>query len=119
MGTWEHTTKAYIRKLLKHSVVDFECSVCWETIEQFKASVCPKCSCKECSVCRMKKALTAKAIKHIKSNNSDFTVEVRCAGCRVKSYYDLRTDCPRVMDRLSEFNPQQQSALKYIKQKDP
>ena len=115
--TWDYATKASIRKLLDQTSEEYECSVCYEKIEQFKGTICPQCACLNCAVCRIKMGLTAENQRQIKSG--DFLLITKRVECRVDSMVDVRLLCPQVMDRLAEFNADQQAVLKFIKENDP
>ena len=113
---WNEVTKAEIRKILEDDGTDSECGVCMEDLPLREATLCSKCGHKLCSVCMMKICLTGETIHQI--FRGQFCVGHRCPECRQEADYDFRSMYYRVLDRLDEFNNEQQRAILCTKQND-
>ena len=94
-----------------------ECVVCFERIESLKSINCSQCNNETCTMCRIKISLTADAIQRVRSG--DYMLSFDCTECRTTSHVDIRSLYPQVMDRLQEFNANQQEIINLIRQTHP
>ena len=102
---WNKRSQASLRKSLSSNDDLQECLVCFEESRRVDTVSCMRCHATMCSVCYIKISMAEKVS--------------RCPECRCKESGIISTIYVRVMDRLSEFTPLQQYALKWIKDNDP